>query len=146
MAIIRKLSKEAAALRTAPAAGVASVPGLADDEATVPTFGFDSSELAELIVQAWTDDKFREKLLERDAQKKVTPAASKAATDAVNARGFNLKRAVVITENEHDRHYRMQSPDEVVFVLPDVERIANPKTGPLLETARLLMTCTPNGI
>jgi hypothetical protein len=145
MAIIKKLSKEAAALRTAPAAGVATVAGLAEDEATVPTFGFDSSELAELIVQAWTDDQFRKTLLNRK-NGKPTNAAIKAATAAVNARGLNLKRAVVISEEEHDRHYRMQSPDEVVFVLPDVARIANAKSGPLLETARLLMTCTPNGI
>jgi hypothetical protein len=114
-------------------------------EVTVPTFTFDSAGLAELIVEAWTKPQFRNRLLQRDKDKKVTAAAAKAATDAVNARGFNLKRAVVITESEHDHHYTMQTPDEVVFVLPDPSRIANPSNA-LLETARLLMTCTPNGI
>jgi hypothetical protein len=114
-------------------------------EVTVPTFTFDNAGLAELIVEAWTKPQFRNKLLQRDKDKKVTAAAAKAATDAVNARGFNLKRAVVITESEHDHHYMMQTPDEVVFVLPDPSRIANPSNA-LLETARLLMTCTPNGI
>jgi hypothetical protein len=114
-------------------------------EVTVPTFTFDNAGLAELIVEAWTKPQFRNRLLQRDKDKKVTAAAAKAATDAVNARGFNLKRAVVITESEHDHHYTMQTPDEVVFVLPDPSRIANPSNA-LLETARLLMTCTPNGI
>jgi hypothetical protein len=39
----------------------------------------------------------------------------------------------------------MQSDDEIVFVLPNKNRIAAaPKN--LLETAKLLMGCTPNGI
>jgi len=78
---------------------------------------------------------------------KVTAAAAEAATKAVNERGFNLKRAVIITETEHDHHYMMQTPEEVVFVLPDASRIANPPhSNALMETARLLMACTPNGI
>jgi len=116
-------------------------------EVTVPTFSFDSAGLAELVVEAWTNSGFRAKLLERGPDFKVTAAAASAATKAVNERGFNLKRAVVITEKEHDHHYMMQTPDEVVFVLPDPSRIANPAQGnALLETARLLMSCTPNGI
>ena len=124
----------------APGADTASL------EVTVPTFSFDSAGLAELVVEAWTKRDFRDKLLERGPDKKVTAAASEAATKAVNARGFSLKRAVVITEDEHDHHYMMQTPDEVVFVLPDPSRISNPNSNALLETARLLMSCTPNGI
>src|SRR5690349_12548061 len=89
-------------------------------EVTVPTFSFESAGLAELIVEAWTDSGFRNKLLERGPDMKVTPAAAEVATKAINERGFNLKRAVVITEKEHDHHYMMQTPDEVVFVLPEV--------------------------
>jgi hypothetical protein len=115
-------------------------------EVTVPTFSFESAGLAELIVEAWTKPDFRKKLLERGPDMKVTAGAAEAATKAVNERGFNLKRAVVITEKEHDHHYMMQTTDEVVFVLPDPSRIANAQSNALLETARLLMSCTPNGI
>lgn len=121
-------------------------PDTASLEVTVPTFSFDSVGLAELIVEAWTDENFRKSLLARGGDKKVTKDAADAATKAVNARGFNLKRAVIITEEEHDHHYMMQEPDEVVFVLPDSSRIGDLASSSLLETARLLMSCTPNGI
>jgi len=126
-------------------------PGGAATDATIPTFSLAPNDgLAEIIVQAWTNEDFRKKLLERDAQdpKKITDGAVKAATDSVNAAGFNLKRAVVISEKEHDQNYRMQDPTEVVFVLPDHERLRSPFVSgkSLLDTARLLMACTPNGI
>ena len=130
-------------------AGVGPVVGGAPTDATIPTFSFaPNDDLAQLIVQAWTIKPFRDQLLERDAAHKPTNAAVKAATDSVNAAGFNLKRAVVISEKEHDADYTMQQPTEVVFVLPDFERLG---TGfvpgqSLLDTARLLMACTPNGI
>jgi hypothetical protein len=38
----------------------------------------------------------------------------------------------------------MNDPHGVVFVLPDSARADTAK--PLLETAKLLMACTPNGI
>jgi hypothetical protein len=87
--------------------------------------------------------------LERDAvTRKPTNAAVKAATDAVNAAGFNLKRAVVISEKEHDADYTMQDLTEVVFILPDRECLGTSFVPgeSLLDTARLLMACTPNGI
>ena len=118
-------------------------------DVTIPSFSFSpNDDLAELIVQAWTIKEFRDQLLERDAIQKPTNVAVKAATDAVNTAGFNLKRAVVISEKEHDADYTMQDPTEVVFVLPDRERLG---TGfvpgkSLLDTARLLMASTPNGI
>ena len=62
------------------------------------------------------------------------------ATSSVNARGFNLKRAVVISEAEHDSNYTMQAPDEVVFVLPDYTRLGTPfaaGSSSLLDTAPL---------
>ena len=73
-------------------------------------------------------------------------AAVKFATSSVNARGFNLKRAVVISEKEHDTDYVMQKKDEVVFVLPDFTRLGMTPSTSLLDTAKLLMACTPNGI
>ena len=65
---------------------------------------------------------------------------------------LELKSVVVITEAEHDDDYTMQDNDEVVFVLPNSSRpIAIPAFGQpvpaaLLETAKMLMACTPNGI
>lgn len=63
--------------------------------------------------------------------------------------GIDLERAVIISEEEHDNDYTMESDFEVVFVLPDEPRVhdqthtAQPL---LLQTAKLLMACTPNGI
>jgi hypothetical protein len=116
-------------------------------EATVPTFSFSPNDsLAQLIVDAWVQDDFREALLERAADKTVTPAAAREAKVALAARGFYLERPVVITEAEHDSHYTMQADNEVVFVLPNPDRV-KPRPGQsLLDTARLLMSCTPNGI
>ncbi len=131
-----------------PGVGPANASGAATD-VTLPSFSFAPNDgLAELIVQAWTIKDFRDQLLQRDNQKKPTTAAVKAATDAVNAAGFNLKRAVVISEKEHDANYTMQDITEVVFVLPDLERLGTSFVPgeSLLDTARLLMACTPNGI
>jgi hypothetical protein len=68
------------------------------------------------------------------------------ATTKVKAAGFDLTRAVVITEAEHDSDYVMQSDDEIVFVLPNKNRVGSVSSKNILETAKLLMACTPNGI
>jgi hypothetical protein len=126
-------------------------PGATTD-LTLPAFSFSPNDgLAEMIVEAWANKTFRDGLLQRDSAnpKKPTDAAVQLATSSVNARGFNLKRAVVISETEHDSNYTMQAPDEVVFVLPDYTRLGTPfaaGSSSLLDTARLLMACTPNGI
>jgi hypothetical protein len=67
--------------------------------------------------------------------------------------GIDLKRAVVITEVEHDNDY-FKDEDEIVFVLPDASLVASlpspvpapPNPPRLVEAAKLLMACTPNGI
>jgi hypothetical protein len=70
-----------------------------------------------------------------------------AATERVKAAGYDLKCAVVITEEEHDNDYTMQKPNEVVFVLPNRNRVKSfGDPARLLDTAKLLMACTPNGI
>jgi hypothetical protein len=116
------------------------------DPVTVPAFSYAPNDgLAQLIVEAWSNKKFREDLLDRDSHDKPTDTAVAIATAAINASGtFSLKRAVVITEFEHDHDYTSVDKDEVVFVLPDQSRVAG--TGSLLNTARLLMACTPHGI
>lgn len=102
-----------------------------------------------MIVEAWDNPAYRTQLLDRAGDPPApTAGAIQLATASVNARGFNLKRAVVISEAEHDNNYTSQDDDEVVFVLPEPSRLGTP-FGPrdaLLKTARLLMACTPNGI
>ena len=130
--------------------GVGPLINGAPSDVTVPSFSYAPNEnLAQLIVQTWSIPTLSDQLLERDGAGRPTPLAVQTATDAVNAAGFNLKRAVVISEKEHDGDYTMgDAASEVVFVLPDPVRLG---TGfvpgqSLLETARLLMSCTPNGI
>jgi hypothetical protein len=126
-----------------------------ETDLTMPVFSYSNPGLAQLIVNAWTDTPpgFKNSLLARDHVTGLpTTAAVTAATNAVNTMAsLSLKRAVVITEAEHDGDYTMQDDDEVVFVLPNETRQPAP-TGPvptsaqLLATAQLLMACTPNGI
>jgi len=102
----------------------------------VADFSYTSDVLAEMIVTAWTDESFRTKLLD--------PSQTKALLEA---RGFYLENPVVITEDEYNRHHRIKDDTEVVFVLPDERRVQAGRAGQnLLETARLLMACVPNGI
>ena len=117
---------------------------------TMPAFSFAPNDgLARLIVDAWENAAFRDQLLERNPPGSKIPSAAavQLATSSVNERcGFNLKRAVVISEKEHDSDYTMQDPDEVVFVLPNDTRLKTYPSSSLLETARVLMACTANGI
>ncbi len=99
---------------------------------------YPNDSLAQLIVDAWVDPDF-EKLV-------LNPASLKAL---LADRGVYLKKPVVITEADYNNGYTMTHPEEMVFVLPDRKRAGNVpqgKGGSLLETARLLMACTPHGI
>ena len=113
----------------------------------LPAFSFQpTTALAQVIVDAWNNKTLRDQLLDRDLKTKLpTPSAVQAATKRITAAGYDLKRAVVITEAEHDNDYVMQSDDEIVFVLPNHDRITAAPAH-LLDTAKLLMGCTPNGI
>jgi hypothetical protein len=113
----------------------------------VPDFTYSSDCLAQVIVDAWVDAHYRHELLHRDPGGIVPPAAVHLATRSVNSCGFNLERAVVISEAEYFDGYVQQAPSEVVFVLPDHDRVKfHPSGKSLLETAKLLMATTPNGI
>ena len=110
----------------------------------LPAFSFlPTDALAQVVVDAWHNPGH---LLDRDPHSKLpTKNAVQEATKRINSAGYDLTRAVVITEDEHDSDYIMQSDDEIVFVLPNKNRIkASPSN--LLDTAKLLMGCTPNGI
>lgn len=110
----------------------------------LPAFGFEPTDgLAQLIIDAWANPG---RLLERDKKTKLpTKRAVQEATARIKKAGYDLTRAVVITEKEHDNDYLMQSDDEIVFVLPNKRRMAAPAAN-LLDTAKLLMGCTPNGV
>jgi hypothetical protein len=95
-----------------------------------------NDSLAQMIVDAWVDKSFRTLLLDK-----------KNAKALLATRGIYLENPVVITEQAYYKHHVLQSKNEVVFVLPDETRAAAAPTGQnLLETAKLLMACTPNGI
>lgn len=110
----------------------------------LPAFAFEPTDgLAQLIIDAWANPG---RLLERDKKTKLpTKRAVQEATARIKKAGYDLTRAVVITEKEHDNDYLMQSDDEIVFVLPNKKRMAAPAAN-LLDTAKLLMGCTPNGV
>ena len=124
------------------------------DEMTVPEFAMPPDAvpgIAQVIVDIWKNKAGLDKIFDRNptgANKGMaTQAAVDQATVAINAAApnFNLQRAVIITEDEHDAGYTMQTENDVVFVLPRPGR-ANLTGTNLLNTAKLLMACTPNGI
>jgi hypothetical protein len=133
----------------------------------LPAFSFatddaSATNLANMIIDAWNNVPFTftppgggpitvplgTTLVQRDANKLPTTLAKQTALARVQQAGFaNLTGAVVITELEHDNNYIMQSDSEIVFVLPDQNRVTLTPAGPaLLDTAKLLLACTPNGI
>lgn len=94
--------------------------------------------LAQMIVDAWVNDDFKKILLD--------PANAKAV---FATRGFfwngTRKRPVVITEAEYNAGYTRKHHDHIVFVLPNHDGSCPPGAN-LLDTAKLLMAATPNGI
>jgi hypothetical protein len=111
-------------------------------EDRVADFSFQSDSIAQMIVEAWTDPHFQTWLL--------TPGPNGTAPNAKAAledRGIYLANPIVITEADYYQGYHLQDPHGVVFVLPDEPRTGSPpQHRSLLETAKLLMACTPNGI
>ena len=75
----------------------------------------------------------------------VTGAAARstAAQTALAARGIRLTNPIVITEAEYDAGWEADDDNQVVFVLPSATRQSGLN---LLETAKMLMACVPNGI
>src|SRR5262249_59123255 len=110
-----------------------------------PTNPPPANNIAQLILDAWAEGP-ASPLLARDNNSHLpTAGAVREATRRVKAAGLDLTRAVVITEAEHGNDYVMQSDNEIVFVLPDVGRV-DTHGAHLLDTAKFLMACTPNGI
>jgi hypothetical protein len=110
----------------------------------VADFSYESDALAQLIVEMW--------LGQHTNLLSGTGAARSAAAKTVLAtKGYYLEQPIVIKETEYDAGFSLADnnlPSAVVFVLPDVSR-ATTAVGPppvLLETAKMLMAITPNGI
>jgi len=98
-----------------------------------------NDSLAQMIVDAWVDPNFTNQLLN-------TPGAAKSA---LAQRGIYLANPIVITEARYNQGFTPGNPDvDVILVLPNQPRVdmAPPPGQSLLETARLLMASTPNGI
>jgi hypothetical protein len=116
-------------------------------EDKVADFSYESDVLAQLIVEMWLGQ--HTNLLTPKSNYSARSAAAKAM---LAARGIYLEQPIVIKEDEYDVGFNLEDAglsrdDGVVFVLP---RDTRPTTaGPppsLLETAKLLMAVTPNGI
>jgi hypothetical protein len=108
-----------------------------DPDVREADFSYENVSLAEMIVKAWTDPNFAQQLTDH-----THPAFARAELEK---RGVYLTDPQVLTEDEYfHTGWQKTSDDEVVFVLPNTSRAIAGK--PLLETAKLLMACTPNGI
>jgi hypothetical protein len=123
------------------------------DEITTPDFQLAPDAvpgIADVIVKIWTGAAGTDKIMERTAagpNRVATQDARDQATALINAAApnYNFRRCVIISEFEHDRGYTMEDENDVVFVLPNPDRI-NTAGANLLNSAKLLMACTPNGI
>lgn len=117
----------------------------------VADFSYQSDALAQLIVDMWTGA--HADLLKAPAPNNYKPRSDNAKA-AFAARGIYLKQPIVITEDEYDAGFSLADAgltvDEgVVFVVPRDKRATGATTTggpPLLETAKMLMAITPNGI
>jgi hypothetical protein len=132
--------------------GIKRKKGTSGDDITVPEFAMPPDAvpgIAQVIVDIWQQTKPNlDKIISGRAGGVATQPAVDQATAAINAAypNFKLNRVVIISETEHDNGYTAEEND-VVFVLPNKERVADLTTSPsLLNTAKLLMACTPNGI
>jgi hypothetical protein len=115
-------------------------------------FSYENDVLAQLIVDLWLNP--HSTLIHPSGQGTTAAqyaARSTAAQAALKARGIYLEQPIVITEEEYDtgfllRDYNFDPDVAVVFVLPRDSRPTTTAGTPLLETAKMLMAITPNGI
>jgi hypothetical protein len=113
-----------------------------DPDTKVADVSYHNDSLAQLIVEAWSDQAFKGRLTEG-----AHDTRSNEARRVLADRGLYLTQPIVITEKEYDEGF-VWAPDQgVVLVLPNKERAGRtPQNQTLLETAKFLMACVPNGI
>jgi hypothetical protein len=131
--------------------------GTKDDK--VADFSYTNDALAQLIVDMWLGN--HQDLITMSGAGTTLQqwqARSAGAKTALAQRGILLQLPIVITEKEYVDGFRLEDAGlldasgeniGVVFVLPRPDRptLGNPgPPPPLLETAKMLMSITPNGI
>lgn len=132
----------------------ADAAGTAKDdlEDKVADFSYQNDVLAQWIVDIWTGPANNPLITPSTGTISMAQyiARSTAAKTALAARGIYLEKPIVITEDEYDAGFSLADAGlaqdtGVVFVVPRPTRPT--LTGPpLLETAKMLMAITPNGI
>ncbi len=113
-----------------------------DPDTKVADFAYQNDSLAQLIVEAWNNQQFQTKLTQGPY-----PARSAEAKRVLADRGIYMSEPIVITEKEYDDGFVWDPQEGVVLVLPNKSRTTvTPANQSLVETAKLLMACVPNGI
>jgi hypothetical protein len=109
----------------------------------VADVSYQNDEIAALIVRAWNDQPagFRNSLLAGTTTQRM--AAAQTALQGLPIHPIGLASPIVITEDEYNDGWESDSDDQVVFVLPNATRQSGIN---LVETAKMLMACVPNGI
>jgi hypothetical protein len=110
-----------------------------DQKSKVADFSLAPSDsLAQMVVDAWVNEDYKKMLLKRENAKALFAERGYFWSSAT-------KTPVVITEDAYNSGHSVDHPNDLVFVLPNHDGKCPPGQT-LLETARLLMACTPNGI
>jgi hypothetical protein len=138
-----------------PGGGGNDDPSLLDDK--VADFSYQSDVLAQLIVDLWLG--LHANLITPSTGNITTAqyqARSAAAKAVLAARGFYLQKPIVITEDEYINGFSALDAglvsggvnDGIVLVVPNPTRatITGVTSPALVETAKMLMAVTPNGI
>jgi hypothetical protein len=121
-----------------------------DLEDKVADFSYQNDVLAQWIVDIWTGPANNPLIAPATTIVEYQQRSSYAKA-ALLARGIYLEKPIVITEDEYDEGFSLEDAGlgakiGVVFVLPRKERPTTFGGPPLLETAKMLMAITPNGI
>jgi hypothetical protein len=119
----------------------------------VADFSYENDALAQLIVEIWLGQHGN---LISPSGSTTTPAQYQTRSDAAKttlaACGIYLAKPIVLTEVEYQNGFSLADAgldtSSVVFVVPDTSRATTTSGAPpaLLETAKMLMAVTPNGI
>jgi hypothetical protein len=112
----------------------------------VADFSYSSDALAQLIVEMWQGQ--HGNLLQAPNPADYVPRSANAKAEFA-ARGIYLQQPIVITEAEYDAGFSLADANlnnGVVFVVPNQVRATTTGAPPLIETAKMLMAITPNGI
>lgn len=143
----------AKATKNATRAGVTDLHGT-----VAPVSYFPNDDLVKVILEAWTSQSFKERLLtfpEKDryadwkdwlkadanAYTAMTAKTSQALAGVVSE--LRLGLPVVLTQEQYENGYRKNDDKEVVFVLPDAPQTHGKQS---LTTARVMMAATIRGM